>query len=195
MTAKLGVFNIGEAATFLGAHEQTIRKLARRGAIPAFKVGRDWRFREEALLRWADGQHPCRPSGLVLIVDDDEMVCRALVRVVDGIGCKAQATTDGRKGIEIVSRSKPDLILLDLAMPSMNGSEFLKELRLTEPSLPVVIVTGYPDSELMAEAMKQGPLMLLSKPFETAQVERVVKMVVGERSPINLRPWPEASAP
>ena len=189
------VFGITEAAAFLGAHEQTVRRLARRGAIPSFKVGKDWRFRREALLRWTDGQRGGRPSGPVLIVDDDEKICRALVRIVEGIGCMAHSTTDGRSGLEIVSRNRPDLILLDLAMPGMNGPQFLEELRRTQPTLPVVIVTGYPDSELMAEAMKHGPLMLLSKPFEAAQVERVVNMVVGERSTTNVRIGPEAIVP
>ena len=175
------VFNITEAAAFLGAHEQTVRRLARRAAIPSFKVGKDWRFRKEALLRWTDGQRASRPSGLVLIVDDEEKVCSALVRIVEGIGCKGQSATDGHAGLEIVSRNRPDLILLDLAMPVMNGPQFLEELRKTHPDLPVVIVTAYPDSELMVEAMKHGPLMLLSKPFEAAQVEKAVNMVVGAR--------------
>jgi excisionase family DNA binding protein len=50
------VFGIREVAAFLGAHDQTIRRLARRGAIPAFKVGKDWRFHKEALLRWVEEQ-------------------------------------------------------------------------------------------------------------------------------------------
>ena len=56
MNQNLEVLGIREAAAFLGAHDQTIRRLARRGAIPAFKVGKDWRFRKEALLRWVEEQ-------------------------------------------------------------------------------------------------------------------------------------------
>jgi excisionase family DNA binding protein len=48
------VFNISEAAGFLGAHEQTVRRPARRGGIPAFKVGKGWRFRKQAILRWSE---------------------------------------------------------------------------------------------------------------------------------------------
>jgi excisionase family DNA binding protein len=174
------VMNTQGTASFLGVHVETVRRLARCGDLPSFKVGKDWRFRKEALLRWTDSQQACRPSGLVLIVDDDEKICRALVRIVEGVGCKAQSTTDGRSGLEIVSRTRPDLILLDLAMPGMNGPQFLKELRLTHPNLPVVIVTAYPDSELMAEAMKHGPLLLLPKPFEATEVEKIVGVVVGD---------------
>lgn len=58
------VFGFTEAAALLGAHEQTVRRLARRGAMPSFKVGKAWWFREEALLRWSQeavttsGGHP-----------------------------------------------------------------------------------------------------------------------------------------
>ena len=189
------VFNITEAAAFLGAHEQTVRRLARRGAIPSFKVGKDWRFRKEALLRWTDGQRACRPSCLVLIVDDDEKICRALVRIVEGIGCKAQSTTDGRRGLEIVSHIRPDLILLALAMPGMSGPQFLEELRKTHPDQPVALVTAYPDGELMAEAMKHGPIMLLPKPFEAAQVQKLIALLVGGMATVTVRTESAALAP
>jgi excisionase family DNA binding protein len=52
------VLNAKEAAAYLKAHVETIRRMARRGEIPAFKVGKDWRFHQEALLRWIDGQNP-----------------------------------------------------------------------------------------------------------------------------------------
>lgn len=189
------VFGIGEAAAFLGAHEQTVRRLARRGAIPSFKVGKHWRFRKEALLRWADGQRECRASRLVLIVDDNEMICRALVRMVESFGCRAQSATDGRSGLEIVSRNRPDLVLLDLAMPGMDGPQFLEELRKTQPHLPVAIVTAYPDGDLMAHSMAYGPLMLLAKPVDAAQLQKLVTLAVGERWPVYVRPGPEALVP
>jgi len=48
------VLNTREAADYLRAHVETVRRLARRGDIPAYKIGKDWRFRRKALLRWAD---------------------------------------------------------------------------------------------------------------------------------------------
>jgi excisionase family DNA binding protein len=52
------VLNAKEAAAFLKAHVETIRRLARRGEIPAFKVGKDWRFHQDALRRWSEEQNP-----------------------------------------------------------------------------------------------------------------------------------------
>ena len=116
----------------------------------------------------------------VLIIDDDEMVCRAMIPVIESLGCTARIATGGTEGLELVARQVPDLILLDLRMPDMNGPEFLKELRLTHPDLPVVIITGYPDSELMKQATRYAPLMLLAKPAEKVQLERTVRMVLGD---------------
>jgi excisionase family DNA binding protein len=189
------VLNAHEAAAFFGVYVETIRRLARRGEIPSFKMGKDWRFRKDAILRWSEEQHRSLKPGFVLIVDDDEKICRALCRIVTGLGCRALSVVDGYAGLDVVRREKPDLILLDLAMPRMNGPQFLEELRRANANIPVVIVTGYPEGELMAEAMKYGPLLLLPKPFEAAQVERAVNMVVGMRAPTNVRTEPEALAP
>lgn len=70
--------------------------------------------------------------------------------------------------MELVCREAPDLILLDLKMPNMNGPQFLEELRKTHAALPVVIVTGYPESELMQQAMQYAPVLPLAKPVHPA---------------------------
>ena len=64
MLRDLEVLTTLETASFLRVHIETLRRLARRGEIPSFKVGKDWRFRKDSLLRWADKQQA--PDGLVL---------------------------------------------------------------------------------------------------------------------------------
>ena len=174
------VFGITEAAAFLGAHEQTVRRLARRGAIPSFKVGKDWRFRKEALLRWSEEQQRARAGRCsVLVIDDEEKICKALVRILAGFGCHARQALTGAKGLELVAQDVPDVILLDLMMPDINGAQFLEELRKTHPEMPVAIVTGYPDSELMQQAMQYAPVMVLPKPVDQVLLERTVRVALG----------------
>ena len=176
------VFNITGAAAFLGAHEQTVRRLARRGAIPAFKVGKDWRFRKEALLRWLEEQQRARGGRCsVLVVDDDEKVCRAMGRLLTRFGCRVRQATAGKDGLELVAKEAPDLILLDLVMPEMNGIQFLHSLRQTHPELPVVIITGFPDGELITHAIRYAPVMLLAKPVDATLLERTLRSVLGEK--------------
>jgi excisionase family DNA binding protein len=117
----------------------------------------------------------------VLIVDDDENLCRALRRVVEGFGCRVETATSGAEGLACVVSEVPDLILLDLVMPDLNGPQFLAELRKTHPALPVAIVTGYPDSELMKDVMRHGPVLLIPKPVDSELLERTMRAVVGEK--------------
>lgn len=187
MASENDFMNGTDAAALLGVHIQTLRKLARQKKIPAFKLGRDWRFWREALVRWADAQHvensyePGRCS--VLIIDDEEKVCAALTKMVERFGCRARQTTDGQTGLELVVRGTPDIILLDFRLSKMDGPKFLAKLRQTHLHLPVVIVIGYPDSELMKEAARFAPVMLLSKPVEQAPLERTIRSQVGDRMP------------
>lgn len=182
MNLDSDIFGIREAAAFLGAHEQTIRRLARRNAIPCFKVGRDWRFRKEALVRWSEEQKPGGGRCSVLVIDDEEKICWMMCGMLERFGCRTRQATSGKDGLDLVRQEAPDLILLDLMMPDMNGPQFLEELRKTHPELPVVIVTGYPESELMKQATQYAPVMLLSKPVETQLLERTVRTAVGAKT-------------
>jgi len=185
MKGDTELMNVFDAAAFLGVHVQTLRKLARKRKIPAFKVGRDWRFRKEALLRWSEEQPQTgghdHDGCTVLIVDDEEQVSSTLTKMVERIGCRARPAMSASLGLELVAQEAPDLILLDLVMPDMNGPQFLEDLRKTHPDLPVVIVTGYPDSDLMTKASQYAPLMLITKPVERTLLDRTIRTVVGER--------------
>ena len=101
--------------------------------------------------------------------------------MLGGIGCRARQAASGEQALDLISEETPDLILLDLQMPGMNGVQLLDELRQGHPALPVIIITGYPEGELMMEATKYAPVMLLSKPINRALLERTVRTVVGEK--------------
>lgn len=180
--SAIEVLNAEAAAAFLGAHVETLRRLARRGGIPSFKVGKDWRFRKEALLRWSEGQRPIAHTPQVLIVDDDSRYCRALGRLVKRAGCQPHERTSGAEALKYLAQNTPDLVLLDLVMPKMSGPAFLRLLRETHPDLPVVIVTGYPDSDLLHEAAPFAPLMLLSKPVALQQFEQTLRVIAPDRA-------------
>ena len=169
-----GALKVAQAAEFLGVHPETVRRLARKGEIPAFKVGKDWRFQREALVRWIEahqlsGRRPC-----VLAVDDEEIVRHLISEVLEVAGFVVHTAQDGEAGLRHVEEHAPDMVLLDLQMPKMNGPEFLRRFRPDHPDTPVIIVTAYPESDLMLEAMRQGPLGLLAKPIES---DRLIKAV------------------
>lgn len=179
------IMNVFDAAALLGVHVQTLRKLARQKRIPAFKVGRDWKFSRESIVDWTKSQHSSDHDAIdcsVVVIDDDEQVCKAMAGAVTRLGCRARQATGGAAGLELIAQEVPDVVLLDLKMPGMSGPQVLAELRVTHPTLPVVIVTGYPDSELMMEAMLHGPVLLVPKPVHSELLDRTVRLAVGKSS-------------
>ena len=185
------VFTTSQAADFLEVHVQTIRRFARAGRIPGFKIGADWRFRREALVQWADNQRfeerGNNGACTVLIVDHEEKAGAALARMTEQFGCCTRQALSAKVGLELIDEEAPDLILLDLMIPGMNCPSFLKELRKKYPTLPVAIVTGHPDSELLKDVMLHGPILLVPKPVDSELLERTMRTVVGKKLQFNIK--------
>lgn len=179
MNEKADVLNAREAAEFLGAHVETVRRLARKGKIPAFKLGKDWRFLRRSVLRWID-EHQVQPQAPCILVVEDEGISRELIKnFLEAQGFRVCLAAHGREGLDCLDSERIDLVLLDLQMPVMNGPDFLQALRTTNEDLPVVILTGYPDSDLMTQALRFGPLILLAKPFQDKPLMQAVRAGLG----------------
>ena len=78
--------------------------------------------------------------------------------------------------------NKPDLVIMDIKMPKMDGLTTLKELKKLQPELPVLIVTGYDCVETAASALQSGAFDYLVKPFEPDQIKKIVAMTVPPTS-------------
>ncbi len=141
-----------------------MRRLARKGELPGFKVGQDWRFRREALEQWMDRPYERPRKQRVLIVDDEPAIRDSLGELLRKSGYEATSAADGESALEQMQASVPDVILLDLHMPGMNGPQTLAEIRRQHGNIPVIIITGFPDGKLMNDALKHGPLHVLAKP-------------------------------
>jgi len=170
--------NAQQAATLLGAHVETIRRMARKGDIPAFKIGKDWRFYRSSLISWLGTNPGIKKQFCILVVDDDAAVCRLLKRYLEPAGYRVITAPDGKDGLIHIQRHSINLVLLDLEMPTMTGPEFLNELRKQHENIPVIVVTGYPDSNLMMQATRFGPLTLIPKPIDKKMLLAAVSMTL-----------------
>lgn len=171
--------NAQEAASYLGAHVETVRRLARRGSLPAFKVGKDWRFRLEALRDWTGDAQPRQAQSRVLVVDDEPSIRELVELFLMNEGHGVLLAANGNQGLDILRSQAVDLVLLDLKMPGMNGPEFLRQAQGLGPMPPVIIITGFPDSNLVMEAMTYGPVTLLAKPLTREMLLRAVRNELG----------------
>lgn len=177
-TVSEDVLDAFEAAWLIGTHVETLRRMARRGQVPAYKVGKDWRFRREALDEWCETHHLRSGAALALVVDDEKSVRDTVRAFLEADGYRVHTATDGREAISSARRDMPDVVLLDLVMPGMSGVDVLKELHAMDPDVPVIMVTEYPDSESMKEALRHPPVILLPKPVEKAVLLSTVKRVL-----------------
>jgi excisionase family DNA binding protein len=161
-----------EAASYLRVTKKTIYRLARLGKIPATKVGQQWRFPKAELDRWLH-RNSSGTTANVLVIDDEENIRLLFKETLEESGHKVATAATGSKGLELVRQGNFDLVFLDLRMPGMDGAEALRQIKSLKPGLPVAIMTGYSNSDVMTWALAQGPLEVINKPFNGADIVSV----------------------
>ena len=120
-----------------------------------------------------------RASGArILVIDDNLEVVDLLVTRLraEGYGALGALTSD--EGLKLVNLTRPDLVLLDITLPDVNGVEVLKRIRSIAPAIKVIMVTGSIDPLLAREALELGALAYVDKPFDYAYLKRVVVMAL-----------------
>ncbi len=167
-----------ETANYLRVAEKTIYRLLRRGSIPATRVGRQWRFDKTSLDEWLK-EHSVSVKANILVVDDEEVVQTLFKETLEESGHGVTAIGNASEGLELVKQRDFALVFLDLKMPGMDGAELFRQIKAIRPELPVIIITGYPDSEMMARALAQGPFGVMNKPFGESEIIKAVNLFFG----------------
>jgi len=125
-------------------------------------------------------------AGTILVIDD-ELGPRESLRMLFKDNYRVITSDSGDAGIKALRESNPDIIILDLKMPGKSGLETLEEIRGIDDKVPVVILTGYGDMEAAKKAIHLGTLEFISKPFDIAEMKKIVrdgceKRGIGKRS-------------
>ena len=81
----------------------------------------------------------------ILVVDDEKHICLLYEEELSDAGYHVVTASNGRQALEMIARQTPDLVLLDIKMPEMDGAEFLRQLREFNTDLPIIISTAYGD--------------------------------------------------
>ena len=172
------ILTIREVASYLKLPVSTVYRLVERRELPGNKVGRQWRFQRGLIDEWLK-QRSQEKSTTILVVDDDERVRSLLSETLEEKGRRVFTAASGSDALAVVTSTHVNLVLLDLAMPGMDGVETFRQIRRTQPDLPVVIITAYPDSDLMARAMEIGPFTILQKPVDIHQLRKIAQLIAG----------------
>lgn len=124
-----------------------------------------------------DGIAPIR-GGRITLVDDDDDVRGFLKDVLGESGFAVTALADGAACLADLEARRPDLLMLDFAMPGLNGAETALMARRRHPDLPIILVTGYADSDALDIAAGNGAV-ILRKPFEQAELMAAIDAALG----------------
>ncbi|MBC9930553.1 ATP-binding response regulator [Chitinophaga qingshengii] len=112
----------------------------------------------------------------ILIVDDEDMNCVLLSRVLEDLGCIVKTASNGLEALNAIEKKLPDLIILDSAMPVLNGEETLNKLKQDNrtKNIPVVIATGDAFAENQAKLIAAGASAIMSKPIVIKDLAKVL---------------------
>ncbi len=172
---------LGQAAKFLGVAQSTIRKWSDQGRVPAFYTpGGHRRYRRRDLELFIDRSGPAGRGGgpLVLVVDDDPRL-RELIRVnLELEGYMVREAGDAPQALAAIDTQAPDLVLLDVVMPGVDGWQLLQRLQEKHGSIPVIMFSGTVDERSAAEAAERGARGFVGKPFDPKELLARAKALV-----------------
>ena len=126
---------------------------------------------------------------LILAVDDDKNLLKLLTKQIEVIGHKTITASSGSDGIEFARTGNPDLILLDIMMPDINGFEVIKKIKKDEviKNIPIIMLTSKTGKEYVIEAMRQGVLDYIVKPYNFANLSRKIESAIKQGSAVKTR--------
>ena len=111
----------------------------------------------------------------ILIVDDDKDLRFNLSCILKEEGHEVIAAADGKQALKALALSAPDLVLLDVRLPGMDGVELLEEMKKIEKNLPIIMLTAYSDVKSAVKAMKLGAFDYITKPFDNEELILSIK--------------------
>jgi excisionase family DNA binding protein len=172
---------LGQGAKYLGVAQSTIRKWSDQGLLPAFYTpGGHRRFRRRDLDSFlARSGRGGQPGPLVLIVDDDPGLRRYVRASLESEGYAVREAGSAEEGLAALEEKSPDLILLDVMMPKVDGWEMLRlvQERHGVGAIPVIMFSGRVD-EGAAEAVSRGAQAFVGKPFDAEQLIESTKQLL-----------------
>ena len=165
---------LGQAAKYLGVAQSTIRKWSDSGRLAAFYTpGGHRRFRRGDLDQFLGNSRGTRETHpLVLVVDDDAGLREFLRSNLEIEGYLVREAASAEEGLAALEDEPPDLILLDVMMPQMNGWEMLRRVQEKHGvgSIPVIMFSGKVDDADAAAAEERGASAFIGKPFDPEQL-------------------------
>jgi len=118
----------------------------------------------------------------ILVVDDEAVIREGMRRILESEGFRVETSASGRAAVEKIQEREFDVVITDLKMPGMDGIEVLKAIKILQPDVPVIIITGYATVDTAVEAMKNGAFDYIAKPFSPEQITEKAQKSIAQRA-------------
>ena len=178
------LLTVKETAKYLRIPLPTVYYLVQRGQLPAIQIGGRWRIKKNALdkdiLKEEKSGQPT-----VLVVDDDESLQNLFKLFLKKIGFSRVVVGTVKEAIAALEKQRFDLVFLDLKLPDGPADDVYDFVKREQPDCPIIIITGYPDSEMLDRILAKGPVTVLKKPLKTEQLQQTVK-ILGHKDAVKL---------
>jgi two-component system response regulator PilR (NtrC family) len=119
--------------------------------------------------------------GKVLIVDDNDQMSSLLADILELFDYQSRQAKDGEEALKRLEEEKYDLVITDLRMPRMSGTDLLKVIKKSHPGLPVVVVSGYTPGNTQNVIITEQADGFLHKPFTVEQIEKILKGLPAQK--------------
>ena len=133
----------------------------------------------------------------ILIIDDDDQLRKSFEKLLSEESYNVLCAASGEAGIETVRQRCPDLVILDIRLPGMNGLAVFEKLHAMEPKLPVIIMTAYGTTETAIKATKMGAFDYILKPFDIPDMLSTIRQAISAgrfmRTPVHLNSLPDGA--
>ncbi|MDH3288114.1 MAG: sigma-54 dependent transcriptional regulator [Betaproteobacteria bacterium] len=120
-------------------------------------------------------------SARILVVDDEEIILKSCLRILDGGNFELETVNNGPDALRRIEESHFDIVILDIMMPEMDGLEVLQRVKESHPDIDVIMITGLSQIDVAVRAMKLGAFDYLPKPFEPEELKLVVERALERR--------------
>jgi two-component system nitrogen regulation response regulator GlnG len=140
--------------------------------------------REDAL-----GEEDDDPVYRILVIDDEPVLRQTFQHLLEERGHTVWVADNGRSGIELCRRHKPDLVVTDIIMPQQDGLSMIEAIRREFPDMPFIVMTGVAGASSREKAIQLGIECCVSKPLDYVTLLRLIDQVVSTHLP-RLRPQP-----
>ena len=174
--APHNLMTVKETAEYLRIPLPTVYYLVQRGQLPAIQIGGRWRVKKDALDRDVLREEQ-QGQPTVLVVDDEEPVQSMFKLFLKKNGFSRLIVGDGKEALAALGKQRFDLCFLDLQLPDITGDEIYAIAREKYPEMPIVIITGYPDSQMLDNILKHGPVTVLKKPLRVEQLQQTLRFL------------------